>query len=381
VALETHEQIIGMRFQHALLVSRVDRNDTSNQGVINKLVGQVDGLEQLGIEVDYITHSGYTIHLNQKVIKDVSTNKPHLLFKFQFWKYLPRQLASYDLLIIRHTLVVPSLLKWLWEIRKSHPQLTIIIDMPTYPYELEWKGWKKRLGLYFDRQLRMSLHNYVDYMFHSGEEKEIYGIPTLKLGNGITPSNYEKIKSSSHSTIKMVAVGKWQYWHGLDRLLKGLHSYSGERQVELIVVGDGPVLNDLKQMSQELGIEDHVNFVGVHVGTALDEIFAIATIFATGTVGIGTLALHRKQVTYDSSLKHRAYCVRGLPFVASSQDVDFPKDLGFVHYIPVSENEIDIKKLIDFVDRLDQEVGQKMKNYANENLAWSVKFKKLLEHL
>ena len=247
--------------------------------------------------------------------------------------------------------------------------------MPTYPYELEWKGWKKRLGLYFDRQLRMSVDNYVDYMFHSGEEREIYGIPTLRLGNGITPSDYEKSNIVSRSRIRMIAVGKWQYWHGLDRLLNGIHSYSGERQVELKVLGDGPVINDLKQMSTDLGLENQVEFVGVQVGKALDDIFA------TATVGIGTLALHRKQVAYDSSLKHREYCARGLPFVASSPDIDFSKELGFVHYIPVNENEVDLEKLIDFVDRLDQEVGQNMKNYAIENLAWSVKFKKALAHL
>jgi len=365
--------------KRALIIYRVDKGVDSNSGVIQKLAGQVEALISLGLEVDYIVHDGLKIFKNQELIAESPELLGRVGVKWKFWNYLDTVLmGQYDLIFIRYTLMIPTQFVFIQLARKLHPSSKIIFDMPTYPYEQEWQGWKGRLGLYWDRKYRSRLSKYVDGVTHSGKEQSIFEIKTIPTGNGIASSLIADQNNSSKddSRLNLITVGKLQFWHGLDRLIRGLKEYldvAHGRKIHIHVVGEGPEKSTLEALCSELHLTENITFHGPVVGSQL------LSLIDQADIAIGTLGLHRKNVAVDSSLKHRLYCARGIPFVLSSQDVDFEKDLPYVYYADPDESNIEFEVLIKWFDRLDKAITwQKMTSYAESHLSWKVKMKQIV---
>jgi hypothetical protein len=143
--------------------------------------------------------------------------------------------------------------------------------------------------------------------------------------------------------------------------------------IKLHVVGDGPEVPHLKKLSDNLKINDHIIFHGFNTGKDLDQIFNQCHI------AIGSLAPQRKGYTMDSALKSREYCARGIPYIIVISDADFPNDFPYSLRLPADESPIDMDQVITFTSSVyqDPDHPQKMRQYASENLDWSVKMKKL----
>lgn len=359
--------------KRVLIVYRVDKSDLSNSGIVNKLRGQIQGLRVSGCHVDYMIHDAAAIYLNQDRVYEFRSSEWPIVRKIKFYKYLP-VLDGYDIITIRYGLSTPHFIKWLSNTKKSNPKAKVIIDMPTYPYDEEWKGLKGSLVRWMDDRYNKELSKYVDLIIHSGEERSIWGIPTYHMTNGVLLDDHKIAPTRTSGALNMIAIGKWQYWHGLDRLLQGLSRYNGEYHLD--IVGEGPRSATIKAQIKELGMEDRVTWHGTVVGSALRALVDRANL------GIGTLGLHRKGVTIDSSLKHRFYCAAGLPFVLSSPDSDFGSHLPYVSYVPLDESPVDIKELSSFVQRIDYTmIYDQMRTYAMMHLSWTSKMKELIEHI
>ena len=365
----------------ALIVYRVNKGIAANSGVVQKLAGQVEGLSSLGWEVDYIIHDGTKIYKNQEIIAETSQFLGALSTKWQFWSHIPAAInQTYDLILIRYTLMISPQLAFIKIIKQRFPKSKIMLDMPTYPYDQEWRGIKGQLGLFIDKTYRKKLSVYVEGITHSGLEESIFNIKTIPMGNGIPshliPSQLPLRKTGP--TFNMIAVGKWQFWHGMDRLIKGVDVYvqaNPEREIHLHIVGDGPEKAILKRLSSTLSLNEQITFHGSIVGEGLMDLIDHSDI------AIGTLGLHRKGVALDSSLKHRLYCARGIPFVLSSLDRDFEKRFNFVHYEAPDESNIRIATLIQWYDRLDRAlIGEQMMTHARKHLTWNIKMKQLVAH-
>jgi hypothetical protein len=82
-----------------------------------------------------------------------------------------------------------------------------------------------------------------------------------------------------------------------------------------------------------------------------------------------------------SELKLREYAARGIPFIHSAFDPDFPDE--FPYHLRVSEGDTPIKidGLIEYALRMhdDPSHPKKMRLYAEKNLDWSIKMSKLRE--
>lgn len=354
-----------------LLIYRVDKSDLSNLGVVKKLIGQRNALLELGHEVGVIIHDKRAIYFNEEKIfqfkKDI--NK---MDKWNYFNFIPREpLAKYDVFIIRYPLASPSFIKFLKDL-KSTPEKKVIIDMPTFPFLQEWKGINGYLIQWTEKYFGNQLSDYVSYVLHSGNEKEIYKVPTIKMSNGIDLADIKIKELPSQSKIHFIAIGKW---HGLDRLINGLSEYSHTKEVLLHIVGDGPEKNHLINQVRKLNMTDRVRFHGVLNGNGLD------LLFDRSCLGIGTLGLHRKNVMIDSSLKHREYASRGLPFVTASNDSDmYGKD--FVFQVPADESAINIESVIEFLT--SQKINDNrhlIRSYAEEHLSWTKKMDSLMEYI
>jgi uncharacterized protein YozE (UPF0346 family) len=87
--------------------------------------------------------------------------------------------------------------------------------------------------------------------------------------------------------------------------------------------------------------------------------------------------MHRKGLTQTSELKAREYCARGIPYIISCADPDFPDDFPFIQRLLPDDSPVSIEKIIEFAQKVykDPEHPQKMRAYAVEHLEWVVKMK------
>ena len=297
---------------------------------------------------------------------------------FEFFQAVGKQIEfkDYDILYIRYGLSFVGFISFLRQAKQSNARLKILLEFPTFPYKEEWTGTRGLVVKKVDGHYRKKLSRYVDHAIHLGEEKEILGIPCINSENGIGLSEI-KVKRmrdvSDH--INLIAVGKWQFWHGLDRLIKGIAELGliSKQRIKLLIVGEGPAIKDLKILVEELDLSKQVSFEGARTGKELDRLYDNADL------GIGTLGMHRKNVRIDSSLKHRAYAGRGLPFILSTKDMDFPSSLEFVKYYEETDDAINIESLIEFGEQMKNVDPDLIRKYAIDKLSWKSKMSRILE--
>ena len=368
----------------ALIVYRVDISIFENGGVARKLQGQGFGFVQNGYEVDSIYLSEHGLYKNNVLVKPVSHSKiPRNLFKIKhIYDEIIKNVDAkeYVLILVRHHLILPGFVRMLQHFKDSNPKVKVVIDLPTYPYYQEWEGAIGKQLLKIDAKNRVDLQPYTDLILHYGAEKELFGIPCLQSTNGILPTGKRYSRAARDpKVIHLLAVGKWRYWHGLERVIIGLSNFyrkEHDMEITLHVVGDGEELAKYKAIVLGEGISERVVFHGGLSGNELDLLIEKADL------GIGTLALYKKNVFIDSSLKHRSYCQHGLPFILYNEDLDFPAELDFVYYIP-HDGCVQMEELIDFYNRTKKvdEISEKMLAYAEANLNWSCKISSMLEGL
>ena len=206
-----------------------------------------------------------------------------------------------------------------------------------------------------------------------------WNIPCMIIGNGIDVDTVPLRQRSTPAVSKeyvFTCVAEYTPPHGIDRLLRGLQQYKGEYTIKLNIVGSGSELGKLKELTAELAIKN-VEFHGYLSGKQLDAVFE------NTDLAIGALAMHRTGIVYSSILKAREYCARGIPFVNSGKDEEFPESFPFVHQIQSSEEPINIDELIEFIRKIAviPDYKSQMRQYATDVLSWDNKMKKLSEYL
>ena len=371
-----------MKIKKALIISRVDHSDPSNIGVINKYQQIRTSLKNLNIEVDSVAHSKTSILLNHVEIESHVPLHNASIFKWTFFKNLQRvvDIKSYGFLLVRYGLSTPSFIDFLRWSKKENQKLKVVIEMPTYPYADEWQGFQGRAIMLIDSLYRRNLKKCVDLILHSGQDPTIFGIPTFKMSNGISTSSYPLTQIFDvPDKLRLIGVAKWQKWHGVDRILKGLSSYRDQmdkRDISLHLVGHGPYSSHIKKLIQNLDLKQYVVLHESLYGDKLNDLYA------KSHLAIGTLGLHTKGVEINSSLKHREYCARGIPFVLSSLDSDFPEALSFVKYVESSDDPVDITDIVKFYESLNvATVSREMRHYAETFLSWDERLKALINLL
>lgn len=210
-------------------------------------------------------------------------------------------------------------------------------------------------------------------LFRSGD----FDKPHITIGNGIDVSKIRirKPPDFTGEELCLLCVASVSRWHGLDRLLKGLALYRGKTRVHLCIAGNGKEILNLKALVRNLNLQPNVIFTGFMSGKALDDLFD------KSHLAVGSLGLHRMDMKEGSILKAREYCARGIPFLNGCSDPDFSDDFTYLKKVPGDESPIDIDEIILFVEKVysDPEHHLKMRAYAEKNLDWSIKMKRLKE--
>lgn len=247
---------------------------------------------------------------------------------------------------------------------KSKGNTKIIWEIPTYPYDFESDNLYDKAWIWIDKIWRKKLHKYVDRIVVTGDDKEIFGIQTINVKNGIIVDDIKPRKIPCHGDeIHLIAAAVLNRWHGYDRLIAGLGEYyktCPNRKVVFHLVGDGPSLNGYKELVSKLKLGDNVIFYGYKDKEELDLIYDKCDI------ALESLGLHRSNLTMASTIKSKEYIAKGFPIIASTPLDIFPNGWDYAYYAPTDESPIDINAIIEFYDGL-------LRNMTKEELAAKIR--------
>lgn len=202
---------------------------------------------------------------------------------------------------------------------------------------------------------------------------------TLLIGNGVDVQKYsERVTCPPwpHHTLTLVAVAQLADWHGYDLLLRAIAQFRalGDTfKIELLVVGDGDALPQLRALAEELQLGSSVAFLGELSGEAL------LAVYSKAHLGVGSLALHRKGLTFASELKTREYCAVGLPFITACTDPDFPAETQFRFVVNTDKDCIsDLVDLFSKLPHLQLPFPSEVRRYAMDRLDYAKKVARAL---
>lgn len=269
---------------------------------------------------------------------------------------------------------------WLNQFLKKMKRIgvKVIIEFPTIPYDEELKG---RVELEEDIIYRKELKKFVKYSTNYNGLNKVFGISSISLHNGINIEDIPIKKEHISEEIALIAVATMNFWHGYDRLIKGMADYYNgmklpERKVILRLVGDGKEIPRYRDLIYENRLEKYIIIEGEKTGIELDQLFDISDI------GIGCLGGYRKNMYTDSSIKTKEYCARGIPILIGSNDLAFVNQNDFICRVENDESNININHIIDFYDNIHERVDRyQIRDYAERYLTWDIQFEKLFKRI
>lgn len=344
--------------------------DTKLDGVDNKVKDQITLFNDEGLNCRLV------VAPREKQPNRILAMLPYLPDDKVAWPSMGALKDADYIYMRRPDLVSHEYISWLKQVRTAYPNIKIIYEVPTYPYDGEWVGLRDLYARIKDSWNRKKIHDYVNYIADLSGHKEIFNIPTLPITNGIvlsrTPMRIPEHKRFN-ANVDILCVAYYSKWHGIDRFLHGMQDYyANERNpvdihLHLVGGGDHRYIDKLKKLTKDYQLENHVIFHGPVPRNKLDSYYDL------GDFAIESLGAHRRKVIkYSYSIKSREYLAKGMPFIFST-----PIDLSQYEPIPycfkASEDEspIDIKSLIDYYRTLYQQhdetdVAETLREYAEK---------------
>lgn len=362
----------------ALFYCRINRDNLADAGIIRKCEGQVKALRNLGYDVDFLWLCTEGVLLNDNLlVRTWLPLRPNSLISYAFYYCLFHlltlkkiNLEGYDLLFGRYELSHPYLIYFLKKFRKKNLASTIILEIPTYPYHFEMRGWLRRLQYWMDKLWRKKLKQYINFIVTPGYNQSIFGIPAVHMPNGIDVQSVPMANGKGNdATLTLVGVGHWQWWHGLDRLVKGLSVYCQNAhaypKINIRLIGSTEHLPWLQERIGKAGLRQHITIHAPVMGNELDEFFEGADL------AVGLLAGAQKGLQCAFPLKHREYACRGLPFIYSLPDPDLEAVEDCLIRLPNDDSPVDFELVISKWKKLGKNCRERLRNHALQHFDWT----------
>ena len=227
------------------------------------------------------------------------------------------------------------------------------------------------------------IYKYIDLFSIIGDHADyIHGIRAINIANGVCVNDVPlKFEHSISEPYHFIVVASMSYWHGYDRLIKGIALINEKERKKVIIdmvgdEGDGS-LSVWKEMIKKYKLSENFVFHGRVEGKALDQIFDIAD------VGISSLGMYRAGYKTASVLKLREYAARGLPFVYAHDDPLLNENLWFALKVPNDDRSINIIQIIKFINEVSSNEGfsEEIRNYAKNYMSWESQLEKVFAKL
>ncbi|MDM0906262.1 glycosyltransferase [Clostridium perfringens] len=360
---------------NSLFIANLQLNE--NEGIYKKIMAQAKGIADSVGKCHLITknESGSKIYdvVNQKLEKkDISIFDAAKLYIEE---------NDISVIYIRHMIPTFKLLSFLKMSKKKG--ILIYYEIPTYPYFAEQIRTSRRkhraiirlaLDIIFWPFIYLNIHHLV--IIKSNSKVKIYK-KMVEITNGAFIDNIvsKKYNLIPNNIFSMVAVGTLYPYHGYDRVLKGLKNCNERvdgKIVEFNVVGSSDTINDLKKQANNLGLK-HVKFLGIKSTEELNYLYE------KFDIGLGCLALHRRNADIDTTIKIIEYYCRGVPVVTSgSSPMDSYCEKYTVH-VEDSEEPIDIGKIYQQYSKLTYKDKVNISKLGNSIFSWNNIMNKLLK--
>jgi len=231
----------------------------SSGGVVKKILSQINTFKQHGYEVDIYdinsieyTSPGFVkrnmIALTGNACPDMNMILLKVLEKCSEEKI--------EFIYIRKVLLDKRQISTLSKIKEISPDTKIMLEIATYPYDSEVQLYKY-LILINDKIARKKLPGCVDRIVTFSKDTHIFGVPTLRIMNGVDYNSLPVVEPKKHNGINVVAVALFAKWHGYDRFLNGMVKNSElvkENNINLHLVGRGRILKQYKRIVEKNGL-------------------------------------------------------------------------------------------------------------------------------
>ena len=350
-----------------LFIALCDYSDMSN-GVTIKVISQYNAFLENGHDVTLISFSKncvYRLHCKNESLIKVKTKRSGIFntvcneIKNKDYDACYFRFCHFDFFSMR-------------SLRKMHKRgIRVYLEMPSYPI----KYTPGKIGMYykfFDYLNQKIVKRYIYKILSVGHETNyIYGIENVSIPNGLPKLANIKI-NLNYDEINMISVSNMFPGHGIDRVLRGISDYyskSFSKKIYLHLIGEGPELQKLKQLTSTLSISPYVFFYGPLNGEKKDAIYQKCN------CGCGPLASHRTGYKLASPLKTKEYLAYGIPFICSYDEIGPINNSDFILKIAANENAIDIKSVVEFLDALYSQYGKDIQkhiqNKAKTLMSWS----------
>lgn len=201
-------------------------------GISKKIYYQVNALRACGIDTRlcYLNESnGRKLRMiDSEVLQDYGAGfKGKILKRIEYSsivEYAKKENISFIYMRSDHN-ANPFTIHMVHQMRKAG--IKVVMEIPTYPYDQEYAGFSRRKLLFIDQCFRRVLAKQLCGIVTFSDYKTIFGVPTIQISNGIDFSQI-KLKQQVNDTNKelhLIGVAEIHYWHGFDRLVKGLADY------------------------------------------------------------------------------------------------------------------------------------------------------------
>ena len=360
-------------------------------GINKKIFAQASGLYKAGVDIDLMLLGGLHKQYPDNTFTHYIPFPENFFFTSNLIKRLYRQYLaqhyikkvikssdSSTILYLRYPLPILLLPRDLSDQRKCK----IVIECNSIEIN-ELKTAKLYFSYLLELLLGEGFRKHCDAIIGVTDEITQYQVqrsgnlrfPHLTLGNGFDVNTVpvRRLPAQCGPTLNILCVADVTFWHGIDRLIQGIAQYKGDWNIQLHIAGRGDEVPHLKQLVSSLKMNDHIIFHGFVHGEDLDRLFD------QNHIAVGSLGIHRIGLRQLSILKSREYCARGIPYIIACSDPDFPEDFPYILRLPAEDSPIDMNQVITFTSIIcqDEHHPEKMRHYAQKNLDWSVKIKKL----
>lgn len=355
-------------------------------GISKKIHYQVKALQECGITTElchyWISEQGHRYRkIDQQILSDLGNGiigkiKKRCCYN-DIYKYCENKSIPFVYIRSDHN-ANPFTLNFVKKLKAIGTK--VVMEIPTYPYDQEYVSFRMKIDLFVDKCFRKQLASHLDRIVTFSNAQTIFGKQTLCISNGIDFDSIclKQRCNNINNELHLIGVAEVHFWHGYDRLIKGLAEYykgNPTYKVYFHIVGEISSerdREDILPIIKDNHLEQYVILHGARHGKELDELFEQAD-FA-----IGSLGRHRSGITYIKTLKNREYAARGMAFIYSEIDDDF-EEKPFILKATADESPINIKQIIEF--RRNLSLSPIEIRASIQNLSWKEQMNRVIQEL
>lgn len=345
-------------------------------GIQSKIIKQIELFEKNDITMDtHINPKRTYLHLLINILP---------FFSKQYFKTNLINWNKYDFVYIRKGAIFDkSFIQLIKKAKQVNPKIKIIVEIPTFPYMNEFKGILKIIILIKENRWVPSLREYVDRFVTYSDDRKIFDIECINISNAYDYNLKPIFVNRDSQEINLLAVASLTFYHGYDRIIRGLKHYyesdvENKEKISFTLVGDGAVLNKYKKMIKEYKLE---NIVFLEGKKPIEE---LKHYYMNADIGIDSLGRHRSGITYNSSLKGKEYLAYGLPVVSGVKtELD---DMNFKYYyrVPADDSAVNIQKIIHWYRKIlnNEErinISEEIYEFGKKNFTFEKTFKPVIK--